>query len=92
MDANGTGTTCWSDPLILTLPRIVNMSMHSDSKMTQSATVPASASDDSSSAARSLHVASVAVGACGIAPHAHNDLELGISYSDESDVSNSEKP
>ena len=66
--------------------------MRGDLKTTQSATMPASAADDSSSVARSLLAASVAAGACGIAPHAHSDLELGVSYSGESDLSKSKKP
>ena len=68
------------------------MSMRGDPKTTQPVAAPASAVDDSSSAARSLPAASVAAGACGIAPHAHCDLDLGVSYSSESDVSDSEKP
>ena len=64
----------------LTLPRIINMSMRGDSNMTQSATVPASAADDSSSAAPSLPAATLAAGACGNAPDAHSDLEIGVSY------------
>ena len=39
-----------------------------------------------------MSAASVAAGACGIAPHAHIDPELRVSYSGESDVSESEKP
>ena len=66
------------------------MSMRSDLKTTQYATVPASAADDSSSASRSLSASSVAAGACGIATHTHFYLELGVSYSGESDVSESE--
>ena len=81
-----------SDPFILTLPLIVNMSMRGDSKTTQSATVPVSAADDLSSDARSPPALNVAAGACGITPHAHSDPELGISYSDESDASESKKP
>ena len=68
------------------------MSMRGDSKTTQSATAPASGADDSSSAARSLPTPSVASGACGIAPHVHRDPKLGVSYSGESDVSDSGKP
>ena len=54
--------------------------------------MPASAADDASSTSRSLPAASVAAVACGIAPHAHCDHDLGASYSGESDVSDLEKP
>ena len=67
------------------------MSMRGDIKPTQSATVSAFAVDDSSSAARSLLTASDAAGACGIAPHAHSDPVLGVSYSGDSDGSDSGK-
>ena len=68
------------------------MSMRSEPKTTQSATVPASAADDSSLDACSLPAASLATRARGIAPHAHSDPVLGVSYSGESDVSDSGKP
>ena len=54
--------------------------------------MPASAADDASSGAISLPAAIVAADACGIAPHAHCETELGVSYSGESDVSDLEKP
>ena len=66
--------------------------MRGDPKTKQPVAAPASAADDSSSAARYQPAAGVAVGACGIAPHAHSEPELGVSYSGESDVSDSEKP
>ena len=65
------------------------MYMRGDSRPTHPGAVPDSAADDSSSAARYLAAASVAAGACGIAPHEHCDLETGVSYSGESDVSDS---
>ena len=67
------------------------MPMQGDSKMTQSTTVPASAADGASSADHSLPEASVSAGVCGIAPHAHCDPGLGVSYSGESDVSGAKK-
>ena len=63
------------------------MSMRGNSTTTQSDTAPASAADDSSSAARSLPAASVAAGACGIAPHAQSNLELWVSNSDSPELS-----
>ena len=68
---------------LLTLPRIVNMSMRGDSKMTQPTAVPASAADDSSSAACSPPAARGAAGARGIAPRAHDDLDNEVIYSGE---------
>ena len=65
--------------------------MRGDSKTTQPVVVPASAAEDSSSAARSLPEADVAAGARGIKHHAHGDPELGVSYSGESDVSDTGK-
>ena len=53
--------------------------------------MPDSAADYSSSSARYPPAANVAAGACGITPHAHSDPELGISYFDDSDGSDSEK-
>ena len=73
----------------MTLPRIVNMSMRGDSKMTQPAAVTASAADDSSSAACSPPAARGAAGARVIAPRAHDDLKDEVIYSGESDVSDS---
>ena len=67
------------------------MSMRCDSNTTHRVAVPSSAADDASYAARSLPAADVAAGACGIAPHAHADLELGVRYSGKSDVSDSGK-
>ena len=65
------------------------MSMRGDSKTTQRVAVPDSTTEDASSAARSLHAADFAAGACGITPHSHAGLEIGVSYSGESDVSDS---
>ena len=65
------------------------MSMRGVSKTTQRVSVPASAADDLSSAARFLPAADVAAGVCGITPRAHAELELGFIYSGESDVSDS---
>ena len=68
------------------------MPMRGDSKTTQSIIVSSQrAADNASSADRSFPAASVAAGECSIAPHAHSDLELKVSYSSESDVSESEK-
>ena len=61
--------------------------MRGDSKTTQPVAVPTSATDDSSSTARSLVAADAAPGARGIAPRALDDPELGVRYSGESDVS-----
>ena len=63
------------------------MSMRGDPKTIQTVAAPASAADDSSSAARSDPEAGVAAGACGVAPHAHSDPEIGVRYSGDSDVS-----
>ena len=71
---------------LLTLPRIVNMSMRGDSKTTQPAAVPASAADDSSSAACSPPAARGAAGARCSAPRAHDDLDNKVINSGESDV------
>ena len=67
------------------------MSMRSDSKNTQYVAVPASAAEDSSSAFRYLPAAIVTSGAHDIAHRAVYDPELGVSYSGESDVPDSEK-
>ena len=53
------------------------------------AAVPASAADDSSSAARSPPAARGAAGARGNAPRAHDDSDIEVIYSGESDVSDS---
>ena len=63
--------------------------MRGDSKSTRRVAVPASAANDASSAARSFPSADVAAGACGIAPNAHAEIELGVSYSGNSYVSDS---
>ena len=88
---NRTGNTCWSDPFILTLPRLVDMSMRGDSKMKQSSTAPSSAAEDSLTATRSLLASPVAAGARGVTLRAHDDSELWVSYSGELDVSDSGK-
>ena len=53
------------------------------------AAVPASAADDSSSAARSSPAAGGAAGALGASPRAHDDPDIEVIYSGESDVSDS---
>ena len=65
------------------------MSMRGDSKHTQAVPVSASAADDSSSAARSSPAARGAAGARGTAPRAHDDSDIEVIYSGESDVSDS---
>ena len=75
----------------LTMPRIYNKPMLGDLKTDRHGAVPASAVDDSLSAARSLPPAAVAAGARDISPGAHDDSEFGVFYSGESDVSVSGK-
>ena len=70
-------------------PRIVNMSMRGDSRHKESEPVPASVADDSSSDARSSPAARGAAGARGTAPRAHDDPDIEVIYSGESDVSDS---
>ncbi|CAI5736122.1 unnamed protein product [Hyaloperonospora brassicae] len=65
------------------------MSMRGDSRPAHPGAVPASAADDSSSAARSSPVATGAAGARGTAPRAHDDPDIEVIYSGESDVSDS---
>ena len=72
---------------LLTLPRILNMSMQGDSKTTQPAAVQASAADDLSPAVCSPPAARGAAGARGSAPRAHDDLDNNVINSGESDVS-----
>ena len=64
------------------------MSMRGDSRHS-AASVPASEADDSSSAARSPSAARGAAGARGTSPRAHDDPEIEVIYSGESDVSDS---
>ena len=66
------------------------MSMRDDSGQA-AAVVPASAADDSSSAARSPPAASGAAGARDASPRAHDDPDIEVIYSGESDASDSEK-
>ena len=65
------------------------MSMRDDSRPTQPGAVPASAANDSSSAAPSSPSATGAAGARGITPRAHDDPDVEVIYSGESDVSDS---
>ena len=65
------------------------MSMRGDSRPTQPGAVQASAADASSSAAPSSPAATGAAGARGITPRAHDDPDVEVIYSGESDVSDS---
>ena len=67
------------------------MSMRGDSKTRHTVAAFASTADDSSYDVRSLPVAAVFAGARGIAPRAHDDSELRVLYSGDSDVSDSGK-
>ena len=65
------------------------MSMRGDSRPTQPGVVQASAADDEASAAPSSPAATGAAGARGITPRAHDDPDVEVIYSGESDVSDS---
>ena len=76
----------------LTLSRIANMSMRGGAKTAQHIAAQASAAGDSSSAASSsLPEAPIASGAYPIPPRAHDDSEVEVICSGESDLADSVK-